>query len=47
MREDLESETYNFAEVDRMSGFKLKSIKINRSLRTKGKEAGHVGEGKK
>lgn len=44
---DLESETFNFAEVDRMSGFTLKSIKINRGLPTKGKEAGLGGEGKK
>lgn len=47
VHKDLESETFNFAEVDRMSGFKLKSLKINRSLPTKGEEAGLRREGKK
>lgn len=44
---DPESETLNFAEVDRMLGFKSKSIKINRSLPTKGKEVELSLEGKK
>lgn len=47
VHKDPESETLNFAEVDRMSGFKLNSIKINRRLPTKGKEAELRGEGKK
>lgn len=47
VHKDLESETLNFAEVDRMSSFKLKSIKINKSLQTKGKVADLRGKGKK